>query len=346
MSWLPTADWPIWLNVAVFAAGALVILAAGTKLAKWADQIADRTGMGEAFTGVVFLGLATALPGVAASVTAAADGLPTMSVTNAMGGIAAQTVFLALADIVYRKANLEHAAASISSLVQTALLIGMITLVILAMSGPQGMLGHVHVATPMLLLAAGFGLALIRRADTSPMWAPKPTRETVPDEPEPEFEHGVLSTMLWGFVLGAAAVLIAGCFAARAAGALVESTGADETLMGGLFLAVATSLPELVTTIAAVRRGALTLAIGDIVGGNIFDVLFVCFADLAYLRGSIYHDAGPNGIFVAALAITLNILLLLGLLDRQKRGIGNIGFESALIILVYLGGMTVLSFWL
>ena len=60
------------------------------------------------------------------------------------------------------------------------------------------------------------------------------------------------------------------------------------SLVGGLFTSVVTSLPELVTVLAAVRVGALTLAVGDIVGGNTFDVLFLAAADLAYTEGSLY----------------------------------------------------------
>jgi cation:H+ antiporter len=119
----------------------------------------------------------------------------------------------------------------------------------------------------------------------------------------------------------------------------------SETLAGGLLSGVATSLPELVTTIAAVRRGALTLAVSDIVGGNFFDVLFLFAADLLFFAGSIYHAAGVGyrEIFLTALALFLNAILLLGLLFRQRTGPANIGFESITMIVVYLGGYVVLS---
>jgi cation:H+ antiporter len=107
-----------------------------------------------------------------------------------------------------------------------------------------------------------------------------------------------------------------------------------------------TSLPELVTTVAAVRRGALTLAVSDIVGGNFFDVLFVVAADLVYFGGSLFHGegVGRRDVFVAGLTILLNVVLLLGLLYRQRRGPGNIGFESVLLLVLYIGGFLVLHF--
>jgi len=136
-----------------------------------------------------------------------------------------------------------------------------------------------------------------------------------------------------------------GSLAAEAAEGVLEQTNLSESVVGGLFLAVATSLPELVTSIGAVRRGAVTLAVSGVVGGNFFDVLFACVADLFYLPGSLYHAAGVGReeIFVTALAILLNVVLLTGLLYRQERGPGNIGFEGVLMILIYGAGFFVLG---
>ncbi|MCH7228268.1 hypothetical protein [Haloferula sp. A504] len=103
-------------TLAIFAAGALVILIAGSRLAGVADQLADRTGLGEAAAGTILLGAVTSLPGLIASSTAAWNGLPEMAVSNAVGGIAAQTVFLVVADFFHKPANLEHSAASVTNL--------------------------------------------------------------------------------------------------------------------------------------------------------------------------------------------------------------------------------------
>lgn len=117
--------------------------------------------------------------------------------------------------------------------------------------------------------------------------------------------------------------------------AIAAQTGLTETV-------ISTSLPELVTAIAAVRRGALTLAVGDIIGGNSFDVLFLAFSDVAYRAGSIYHAITDREIFVVSLTILLTGILLLGLLRREKYGVGHIGFESFLILLLYIGGFVLL----
>lgn len=112
--------------------------------------------------------------------------------------------------------------------------------------------------------------------------------------------------------------------------------------MGTLFTATSTSLPEAVIAIAAVRRGALTLAVGDILGGNSFDVLFLAFSDMLYREGSLYHAVTDVQSFWVALSLLMAAVLLLGLLRRERYGIGNIGFESVLVLLLYLTGIVVL----
>jgi cation:H+ antiporter len=85
------------------------------------------------------------------------------------------------------------------------------------------------------------------------------------------------------------------------------------------------------------------MAVSDIVGGNAFDVLFVAVADLAFLDGSIYAAVGPQAAFLAALAVLLNVVVLLGLLQRQPQGPGGIGFESVLVLVLYAGGLALLA---
>ena len=165
------------------------------------------------------------------------------------------------------------------------------------------------------------------------------------DEPEPANQRERLSRLLVGLVVAAGLTGVSGAFTAETAENIVQKTGLPEAVVGGLFMAVATSLPGLVTSVAAVRRGALTLAVSDVVGGNFFDVLFVAGADLVYLHGSIYHAKGVGlpEIFLTSVTILMNVVLMAGLVFRQKRGPGNIGFESVLMIVLYLTGFFIMT---
>ena len=124
--------------LATFAAATVVVAVAGTRITRLADRLADETGLGEAMTGALLLGIATSLAGTVVSVSAALQGLASLAYANAIGGIAAQTAFLALADLVYRRANLEHASAELASILQAALLCLLLSLPLAAATVASG----------------------------------------------------------------------------------------------------------------------------------------------------------------------------------------------------------------
>ena len=131
-------------------------------------------------------------------------------------------------------------------------------------------------------------------------------------------------------------VAIAGLVIARSGIFIASASGLKQSVIGAMLTAVATSLPELVTTIAAIRRGALQLAVGGIIGGNMFDVLFLSASDIAYRDGSIYGAIDASSRFWVLTAIIMTLILLLGLIRREKSGPGNIGFESVAVLSVYV----------
>lgn len=332
------------VNILVFIAAAALIAFVGTRMSKVADRLADKTGLGEALMGAVFLGGTTSLSGIVTSVTAAAGGHAELAVSNAVGGIAAQTVFLAVADLFYKKSNLEHAAASIANLVQGTLLLSLLSIPILAFSGPPISFWGIHPATWVLIAAYFAGLRLVSQSQTDNMWQPRQTDQTAVDEPDNAVQSRSLRRMWIKFLAYAAAIAVAGYFIAQSGVVIAAKTGLSESVVGTLLTAVSTSLPELVTTIAAVRQGALTLAVGGIIGGNCFDLLLIAFSDMAYRDGSIYEAITYRQVFLMALTGLMTGILLLGLLKRERHGIGNIGFESFLILLLYIGGVATLFF--
>jgi cation:H+ antiporter len=339
-------DFSLPLTLLLFVGSAIVIALAGSRLTAISDRLADLTGLGEALFGAVLLGATTSLPGSVASITTALAGRADLAVGNAVGGIAAQTAFLVIADIVYRQANLEHAAASVTNLINGALLCALLSLPLLAATGPEISVWGVHPASVLVLILYVFGLKLASATRKAPGWTPVRTVQTREDAPAEDESSARGAWRVWmAFATLAAIVGVAGWIVGVSGIALVGLTGLSETLVGSLFTAVATSLPELVTTVAAVRQGALTLAVGGIIGGNTFDVLFLVFADVAYRQGSIYHAMSEQPLFIISLTILLTAFLLLGLIRRERSGVANIGFESMALLLCYLGGMATLVLW-
>jgi cation:H+ antiporter len=327
-------------NGAAFLAAALVIVFAGIALTRRVDILADRSGMGEALTGAVLLGMTTSLSGTVTSVVAAAEGNTALAISNALGGIGAQTAFLAVADLFLRRVNLEHAAASPISLTQASLLVVLLAMVLVAATMPAVSPLGIHPASFLLAIVYLAGLRLTDAVRRQPMWAPLRTEDTRFDLPEKEGEDapgtGLLVAQLAGLI---AAVAVAGWAVAETGAVMAAQTGLSQSIVGVLLTAVVTSLPELVTTVAAVRRGALQLAVGGIIGGNTYDVLFLAFSDIAYRDGSIYHAMETRHLLLIGQAMLMTGVLLLGLLRRERHGAIGIGFESVLLLLIYAGGV-------
>ncbi|MCB1845993.1 MAG: sodium:calcium antiporter [Halieaceae bacterium] len=322
------------LSIVVFGIASLAIVTAGSRLARLSDELADRSGLGEALFGVLLLGCVTSLPDFAATLSAAIAKRPDLAMSNVMGSMAVNLGFLGIADMLYRQANLEHAAASPVNLMLAALLIVLLTLPLLAIATPPLAILGVHPVTPVLVAAYLFGLYLVHHTRAKPMWFPRKTRQTVLDTPD-QPQRGSLSEAWLGFAALAVVTCIAGWVLMEAAKGIADQTGLSDTVVGGILTALATSTPELVTTIAAIRYGALTLGVSNIFGTNCFNVLVVAAADVGYLHGSIYQDVAPVQMIWGLVTILMSAILLLGMLRRQTYGIGRIGFESALIMVIY-----------
>ena len=318
-----------------------MVLVVSIRMTRLADTIADRAGWGEALVGGVVLGAATSLSGLTVSVSAAWSGDASLAFSNGVGGIAAQTAFLVAADLAYRRGNLEHAAAEPANLFQATMLLVLLSLPVLAYASPEVSLFAIHPVSVVMFAAYAMGLRYARQVREDPMWSPVTTSETRADEPDEEDAQGGVLRPALEFAALAAALAASGWVIAQAASVMSGRFGLSSSLVGSLLTAVVTSLPELVTTVAAVRRGALQLAVGGIIGGNTFDTLFLVASDAAYREGSLYHALGSQDFYWLATGLVMTAVLLAGLILRQRKGPAGIGIESATILTLYAAAAAV-----
>lgn len=350
--------WSLGPSVIGLVASALVIVVAGSRLARTADTLAGRTGLGEAVAGALLLGAVTSLPGIVTTATGALEGDASFALANPVGGVAVQTVWLAIADLAYRRANLEHSAASLENVLQTLVLVALLAIPVVAYATPQLTVGWFHPGTLLIPAFYAYGFVLLRQMHHRPMWRPTSTRDTqaedaVPDEHDEEERSGSPAPIrteesvdtrstarLWGSLAWLALVVGAtGWVIGQAGLGLVRMTGLPSDVVGFTVTTAITSLPELVTLIAAVRLGALTLGVGNIIGGNVFDTLMIAAADLFYLEGSVYASAGPSSLVLLGGTMLITVVLAGGLIMRERRGIG---FEGLAIPVLY-GGTVALA---
>ncbi|OAB60725.1 hypothetical protein AY599_00940, partial [Leptolyngbya valderiana BDU 20041] len=234
--------------VGVVAVAALVIGVLGVRLTREAERLAEVLGVGQAPVGALVLGGMTSLSGLVTSVSAAAVGSGDLAVSNAVGGIAVQTVFLVVADIFYRRANLEHAAAAEANLLQGALLICLLALPLFALLGPEMAVWQVHPASPLLVAAYIGGLYLTGQAEDQPRWQPVMTGETQRERRQPAKRGpGELVPLVLRILAYGLCVALAGYALAQAGAVISARTAIGDTAVGSILTATTTSLPELVT---------------------------------------------------------------------------------------------------
>jgi len=335
----------------IFVASAVVIWLAGIKLSDHTDVLAERLHLGDALGGVVLLAVATNLPEIAITVSAALSGHVEVAVGNLLGGIALQTVVLVALDAfgVRPRKPLTYMAASLSLVLEAALVIAVLLVVIAGTQLPNHLIVARLTPAPVLILILWVvGLALIGGPGKHLPWADNgeapdsqqhPRGHARSQSEKNATSHGV-GTGRAIAVFGAAAVLtlIAGVTIERSGEAFFGNLGLSGVLFGATVLAAATSLPELSTGLTATRTGDYKLAVGDIFGGNAF--LPVLFLVVTLISGkAVLPAAQTSDIYLTALGGLLTAVYLVGLVFRPQRQILRVGIDSLAVLVLYIVGV-------
>lgn len=342
--------------LAIFVTCAAVIWIAGVKLSETTDVLAERWHLGSALGGVIMLAVATNLPEIAITASAALGHQLDVAVGNILGGIAIQTVVLVALDAagVRPRKPLTYLAASLTLVLEGALVVALLVVVVMATQLPGTLIAWR--LTPGAVLIAVLwvtGLFLIRRADKGLPWhegghAPdsqqKPQGHSTTTKERNATKQGV-STRRATVVFGVAAVLtlVAGVFIERSGEEVFGRWGMSGVLFGATVLAAATSLPELSTGLASTRLGDYKLAMSDIFGGNAF--LPVLFLLATVLSGSaVLPLAHHSDIYLTALAGLLTVVYMVGLVFRPHRQVLRMGLDSIVVLVLYILGIAGLAF--
>lgn len=341
------AEWigaSIWTAAAVFVVSAAVVWVAGTKLAGYADRFATATGLGGAVVGLVLLGAITSLPEIATSTTAALTSGPTLAVNNLIGGVSFQLAVLAVVDgFVGRQA--------VTSRIPRAdvLAYGAMNIVLMCLAATAAATGDLELfgtgiglGSAVLVLAYIGCIMVARSLDEGPRWRPAGPAAERPGEDGKARDKDSLTRLGLLLSAAAAAILVAGYFVTRASEALAEQTGLGAGFFGAIFLAGATSLPEFSSAWAAVRLNRPQLAIGDLYGGNMFNMALIFVVDMLDGGGPAMADLGAFSVVAAMLGALLAAVFIIGMVERRDRTILRMGWDSALVLLLYTGGVALL----
>jgi cation:H+ antiporter len=340
---------PVAALVGIFVASAAIIWIAGVKLSDTTDILSVRFGLGQALGGVILLAIATNLPEVAITASAAWHGDLGVAVGNILGGIAIQTVVLVLLDLFGMKAEpmpLTYRAASLTLVVEGVLVIAVLIVAVMATQLPASLI-YARLTPDSLLIAFfwGVGVWLIGRANRGLPW--HEGTGTAPDAQKHPKGHSKEKKAATGkgtgaaiaiFAAAALATLLCGVTIEESGSALAGHLGMSGVLFGATFLAAATALPEVSTGLASTRQKDYQLAISDIFGGNAF--LPVLFLLATFVSGkAVLPHAQATDIYLAALGILLTCIYMAGLIFRPGRRIFGMGIDSLAVLVLYGTGV-------
>jgi cation:H+ antiporter len=332
-------------SVAIFVLAAAVVWWAGSRLATLADRFAKARGLSGALVGLLLLGGITSLPEVATSATAAIGGSGDLAANNLIGGVALQLMALVLVDALVGRRALTSTPPRPDVLAYAAMNVLLLMIVAgAAAAGDVEILGS-GVGAGALLVALAYGVCLssARVIGRGATWRPASGADADEDEQgDSRPDAGAAGPLTLQIGLVALVILAGGYFLTRSAESLAELSGLGESFFGAVFLGGATSLPEVSSAIAAVRLGRPQMAVGDVLGGNMFNLSLILLVDVLYRQGPILADVGPFSVVAACLAALLCAVLLIGLVERRDRTVLRIGYDSAVMLVLYAGGLLAL----
>ncbi|MEN9816563.1 MAG: hypothetical protein RLZ32_443 [Gemmatimonadota bacterium] len=347
----------------VFGGTAVVLIAAAVALARAADTLAERTGIGRVWVGSALLAMATSLPELGVEIAAVRQGAIDLAMGDIFGSSMGNMLILAVLglvpprDGVFRRASPDHTLAASFAIVATALAAALV------FTRSPAVLGGVHPGTLGLLATFLLGSSVVYRqgrwADAAAADAASAASASASasaaaasaagtagaDTAAPPAAQGFAGA--WRrpaaeFAVAAAVLLLVAPSFAHSAADMAASTGVGQTVFGTLVVGLATSLPEIVTCVAALRMGAPDLAVGNLFGSNLFNTVMFVPMELAHPGPSLFAVASPEHGLTALLAIMLMALGSASVAFRAQRRVAMAEPGAVLMVVAYAAGVLLL----
>jgi cation:H+ antiporter len=323
----------LWLGFIVCTA---VIVYSGTRLSKYGDIIAEKTGLGRAWIGIVLMASVTSLPELVTGISSVTyAGVPDIAVGDVLGSCVFNMLILAILDTMYRPAPISTKAHQ-GHVLSAAFGLLLLSIVCVSMFlrenlSPIGWLG------PYSFLFIVIYLIAMRLVFT---YEKRKIAEFLKGMAEElQYKHISMKKAMLHYGINALIVTIAAMFLPKIGEGIAESTGLGQTFVGNIFIAVSTSLPEVVVSIAAVRMGAVDLAIGNLFGSNIFNIFILAVDDIFFLKGPLLSYTNPNHIISALSAIAMTTIAVIGLTYRAEKKRLFAAWDSLGIFMVFIANL-------
>lgn len=329
----------IWI---VLVGCAALIFWVGSLLSKYGDVIAEKTGLGRAWIGAILIAGVTSLPELASGVSAVAWlNAPNLAAGAVLGSCLFNLSLIAMIDLAYQPGRVLAKAQEVHILSGG---LGVLMLGIVAMGvliGPVlngfGIPG-VSVLSILIVVLYGVGGKMIAGLE-------KERASEVLEKEAAEGNYDRISTQkaLWVFILSSVAVITLGIWLASIGDRLAATTGLSRSFVGNLFLALTTSLPEIAASLAAIRLGAIDLAIGNVLGSNLFNITLFFVYDLADGGANFWASLTNANAFAAVMTIMMTGVVIISLMYRASpKTPYRISWDGLAIAGMYVGSIALL----
>lgn len=338
-------NFPVAINSIVFLGLAALIWLAGTRLSYLIDAIAERTKIARAFLGLVLLATATELPELVTTLSATTSGTPSLALNNMFGGMLLQLFVLAIADMFVKEGPLASRPHKPTVAIAGLLCITSLAAVLIAKTlGDQILAFHLGIGSAFIALLYIASMYILWQMENRETWSPVdlPENQIAEQARQNRYDEKSFAYLIIFSALCAAVILVCGVLLVRLADTLANQTGLGTSFIGATLLALTTSMPELSTSIAAVRVKAYTMAISNIFGSNMIMTFLLFPNDLAYTDGSIFNQIDKLASFAITAGIFLTGLYCIGLLARPKTKILGMGLTSIILMIGYFFSIIVL----
>jgi cation:H+ antiporter len=329
----------IWIE---FILCAVLIFWAGSLLSKYGDVIAEKTGLGRAWIGAILIAGVTSLPELASGVSAVAWlKVPNLAAGAALGSCLFNLALIAMIDLAYQPGRVLSKAHEVHILSGGlgVLMLGIVVLGVLI--GPllngTGLLGVGPLSVAIVILYA-IGARMIAGLEKERM------SEVLEQEAvEGNYAKISIRKTYTVFILNGVAVVGLGIWLASVGDRLAATTGLSTSFVGNLFLALTTSLPEIAASLAAIRLGAVDLAIGNVLGSNLFNILLFFVYDLADGKANFWASLTNTNAFAAVMTMMMTGVVIISLMYRvSPKTPYRLSWDGLTLAGMYLGSIVLL----
>jgi len=313
----------LWIQFIICAAA---IIASGYKMTVFADEISKKTGLSSGLMGMLILAFITSCPELATALSSISIvNAPDLAIGDLVGANAFNIFAIALLGVLCGKGSILRRQSKID--IFTAALAVLMLIVVIASIRLGSIAEIFHTSLGSIIIGVLYigGIVFIYKRET---------------HAAPREREGITTALKSKFAIAALIIIASGVWLARIGKNISVAYDLNEMYVGVLLIAFATTMPEFVVSLTALKQNSISMATGNLLGSNIFNIFIITILDAFLRRGNFFTYVSGTNILVGLFAITLTVIALGAMLKKSEGGkiLKFFSWDSLIIIAVFLAG--------